>query len=134
MRENLGDNAFTTIKAQESVNVDFDIAELHDLSSGGDFTIVAQGLIPYAKDNSNEISETISFSSNILNINVDGTQAARVRAEIDRAMRTTVNTTCTGTDLTVANSALENCAKLASAAAASTNLTKYDPSVLDLVS
>lgn len=66
-----------SIPAGSSYETTINAASLHDLSAGGSFTFVAEGAIPYALDNSTELSgNAISFKSNILTVDVDGAAAA----------------------------------------------------------
>ena len=107
------------------------MAELHDLSAGGSYSVFSAGAIPYAdSEDSTELSgNAVAFSSNVLNANVDGVQAARVKLALHALEdRTTLGNDCNSTLTAITMTALKNCATLslqASAAAASGNATKY---------
>ncbi|KAI9151255.1 metalloproteinase [Paramyrothecium foliicola] len=115
----LSEENFQIIEAGETVEVEFDVAVDHDLSSGGDFSISSVGAFPYAEVDSTKIAGTASFSSNVLSAHVDGQAAAKVRrdwhAELEK--RSAVQSDCTGTRRTAIVNALSNCRSLATAAA-----------------
>ncbi|KAH8682613.1 neutral protease [Xylariales sp. PMI_506] len=115
---NLDEDAFQTIEAGHSIEAEFDIAELHDLSVGGDFDLISNGVVSYAEHNTTTIAGAVSFASNALTATVDGAQARAVYdAFVEK--RTVVQSDCTGTKRTAQLAALSNCAALAKAAAAS---------------
>ncbi|KAH6625462.1 Deuterolysin metalloprotease family-domain-containing protein [Boeremia exigua] len=120
---------FVALKAGETKEVTVEAASLHSLNDGGDFEVFASGLIPYAEENSTELSGTLPYDSEKLTITVDGAQAAKVNKALDLSKRTSVRSSCTGTKLTAIRTALSNCNKLAtsaaSAATAGTKLTTY---------
>lgn len=124
----LDEDAFQTIRAGEVVEKDFDIAHMHDLSTGGAFDIVASGAMSFAHANSTELEGTVPLSSNTLSIQVDGTEAEAARASfLER--RTAVQSDCTSTKKTTITTAIGNCAswatKARTAATAGTKLTEY---------
>lgn len=92
----LTEEAFQIIGAGESVEVEFDAAELHDLSTAGEIDIVSSGAFSYAEADSTELAGTIPFSSNSVHTAVNGEEAAAVRARF-LAKRTVVQSDCTGT-------------------------------------
>ncbi|KAJ0353565.1 hypothetical protein COL154_001067 [Colletotrichum chrysophilum] len=92
----LTEEAFQVIGAGESVEVEFDAAELHDLSTAGEIDIVSSGAFSYAEADSTELAGTIPFSSNSVHTAVNGEEAAAVRARF-LAKRTVVQSDCTGT-------------------------------------
>lgn len=82
------DEAFETIAAGETVEVSFDAAELHDLTTTGDYDFVASGVLSYANVDSNEVAGVIPYSSNTLTATVDGAQAAESREKfVKRTVR-----------------------------------------------
>ncbi|KXH36692.1 deuterolysin metalloprotease [Colletotrichum simmondsii] len=86
----LTEEAFQIVAAGETVEVEFDAAELHDLSTGGAVEIVTQGSFLYADADSTEIAGAVPFSSNSIKTEVNGEEAASVRtAFIEK--RTAVN-------------------------------------------
>lgn len=120
------------IAAGETVEVEWDIAAVHDLSTGGAFDVVAKGAVAYAEEDSTEIAGTVPFSSNILTTEVDGAAAAKVRREFhDVYKRQIVQSDCTGTKRTATINALSNCRSLAAAASqaaasgAAAKMTEY---------
>ncbi|KAI8251444.1 Neutral protease 2-like protein [Colletotrichum sp. SAR 10_77] len=99
----LTEEAFQVIGAGESVEVEFDAAELHDLSTAGEIDIVSSGAFSYAEADSTELAGTIPFSSNSIHTAVNGEEAAAVRARF-LAKRTVVQSDCTGTRRTATSS------------------------------
>ncbi|KDN63281.1 putative metalloproteinase [Colletotrichum sublineola] len=113
----IAEDAFEIIRAGKSVDVEWDIAEVHDLSAGGKFDVAAKGSFSFANADSNEIAGTASFNSNILSVEVDGAAAAKVRRDFHEDIkRTVVQSDCTGTQRTATTTALSNCRALAAAA------------------
>jgi deuterolysin len=116
-----------TLEAGMTKGVTVETAALHSLNEGGEFSVFAKGLLPYAEANSTELSGHIAYESNKLTISVDGKLAARVaKAAIKRS---TVGGTCSGSKQSSVQTALSNCNKLASAASgaaqAGTKLSTY---------
>ncbi|KAJ0338723.1 hypothetical protein COL922a_005314 [Colletotrichum nupharicola] len=111
----LTEEAFQAIGAGESVEVEFDAAELHDLSTAGEIDIVSSGAFSYAEADSTELAGTIPFSSNSVHTAVNGEEAAAVRARF-LAKRTVVQSDCTGTRRTATVNAISRCRSLAVAA------------------
>ncbi|CAJ2505865.1 Uu.00g132590.m01.CDS01 [Anthostomella pinea] len=112
----LEEESFQSIAAGETVEVNFDAAELHDLSSGGDFDFVANGALSYAQADSTEIAGAVPFSSNTVTAKVDGAQAQTARAAFINK-RTAVSM-CSGTQLTRTTTAVSNCRAFAARASA----------------
>ena len=79
LEDSLLDNAFQPIPAGESVSVNFDLAELYDLSTVGRFNITTDGALSYAEAGSNEITGSAPYLSNTLQANIDNHLAASVR-------------------------------------------------------
>ncbi|POR34938.1 Neutral protease 2 [Tolypocladium paradoxum] len=111
--ENLSDAAFQHIAAGQSVEVKFDIAEVHDLSPGGKYDIHTTGHLPYAKVGETEISGSVSYSSNKLEAVVDGKQAAGLLLGF---MKRANVQDCGDSKLTAIKNAISNCKMLASSA------------------
>ncbi|KAK1987057.1 metallo proteinase [Colletotrichum cereale] len=110
-------DAFQVIPAGNTVDVEWDVAEVHDLSAGGKFDVAAKGSFSFANADSDEIAGTASFNSNVLSVEVDGAAAAKVRRDFhDNIKRTVVQSDCTGTQRTATTTALSNCRALAAAA------------------
>ncbi|KAI0121180.1 deuterolysin metalloprotease [Xylariales sp. AK1849] len=110
------EDAFQTIAAGETVESLFDAGELHDLSAGGDFSLVSSGVLSYAEANSTEIAGAVPFSSNSVSATVNGVEARDVQMAFI-SKRTKVQSDCTGAKLTAQDKAISNCAALAKAAA-----------------
>ena len=119
LRSNLQEDAFTFIGAKQTLDFEFDIARVHNLNDGGEFTVYAAGALPYALGNTTELAtDALSYASNSLTVNVDGVQAASVKLAISESkMRSAVGSDCSGSRRTATTNALSNCAQLASAAA-----------------
>ncbi|KND89976.1 Neutral protease 2 [Tolypocladium ophioglossoides CBS 100239] len=116
--ENLSDAAFQPIAAGQSVEVKFDIAEVHDLSAGGKYILHATGRLPYAKGGETKISGSVSYSSNKLEAMVDGKRAAGLLLSF---MKRANVQDCEGSKLAALKTAIANCKKLASAAQEAAN-------------
>lgn len=113
----LPEESFTIVKSGETIEVDFDAAELHDLSKGGVFDILTSGAFSYADLDSTEIVGTVPFKSNTVSSKVDGHEAGVIHKTFqDKAKRTIVQDDCTGTQRTATVNGINNCASLASAA------------------
>ncbi|KAI1815911.1 neutral protease 2-like protein [Poronia punctata] len=121
---NYEDDVFQVIPAGQTVEVNFDAAELHDLAASGAYDFVANGVLSYAAADSNEIAGTVPYSSNKITAQVDGTEAAKVRASFMNK-RTAVQSDCTGSYATATNNAVSACRSFA-AAASSAALTNTD--------
>ncbi|ETS73211.1 Neutral protease 2 [Pestalotiopsis fici W106-1] len=121
----LDEEAFLTIPAGESIKTLIDVGELHDLSEGGEYNFVANGVLSYADANTTAIAGVVPFSSNSISATVDGAQAAEVQRRFVEK-RTVVQSDCTGAKKTAQTTALSNCASLAklSASAAQSDSAK----------
>ena len=114
---NLPDSAFITVHAGKSVTARADLALNHDLSKGGTYTVAAHGHMRLATSgksgsNSRVSREIVKFDSNVLDIVIDGPEAARRMIK-----RTFVdNGSCPPERAQALNDALSNAAQLASAA------------------
>ena len=119
MRAGLPAEAFTFVRSNQSVQVEFDVAELHDISDGGTYTFRAQGAFPYALNNATDLEDdAIPYRSNAVTVDVDGVEAARVGLAVDKLKaRTALATDCTGEERAATLKGLENCAKIANTAA-----------------
>jgi deuterolysin len=118
---------FVTLPAGETKELTVEAASLHSLNEGGDFDVFANGVIPFAEENSTTLSGSFGYESNKLTITVDGAQAAQVAKAVEK--RTVVGSSCTGSKLSAVRTALSNCQKFATSAAtaakAGTKLTTY---------
>lgn len=123
----MDESAFKVIAPGESLKAKFDIAEAHDVSSGGSFDLLTEGALSYAKADSTELTGTVTFKSNVLSTEIDGSQAAATRhSYLSKVSRTVVQPDCTGTKRQALLNALAICATRATAAAAAaqTNTAK----------
>ncbi|OLN87408.1 Neutral protease 2-like protein 3 [Colletotrichum chlorophyti] len=113
------DASFKTLKAGQTVNIELDFAQMHDLGKNTTFEVFASGGIPYANAGSTKISGVINYSSNTLSVkDVDSAKAAFTRLSFHNEIkRTIVQADCTGKNLTAVMAALINCQKMARAAA-----------------
>ncbi|KAF4970576.1 hypothetical protein FZEAL_10007 [Fusarium zealandicum] len=111
----LDDTAFEQIPAGKAFELEFDIAEFHDLSAGGKFNILTSGALSFAQENSTKLIGSVPFYSNQLEAEVDGPQAFSVRTAFHHK-RTMVQSDCSGDKLAVTQAALSRCAELASQA------------------
>ncbi|KAI0103918.1 metallo proteinase [Nemania sp. FL0031] len=128
----LKDKAFQTIEAKETVEIQWDAAQLHDLSAGGDFNITMEGGLRYAEEGSNEIAGQVIYDSNVIQAQVDGSKAAKVHDafhEAQRAERIVIQSDCSSSQKTVVNAALGVAKTYAqnaqSSASAGTKLQEY---------
>ncbi|RYP76372.1 hypothetical protein DL771_001811 [Monosporascus sp. 5C6A] len=108
---------FQTIAAGETVEVQWDAAEVHDLSGGGAFDFAAAGALKYtyAMDSNDttimEIAGAAVYQSNVVTAHkVDGAAAASVRHAFHRkTKRTTVQADCDSAQRSVLEDALKRC-------------------------
>lgn len=119
---NLPEDAFQILAAGSSTELEWDPAEVHDLSSGGDFHYVVRGSLQTAPLNSTELDGVISYDSNLLYNHVDGKAASKVRRDFHERLqakikRTSLQSDCTGTNGNAQRAALQNCRTLANDAA-----------------
>lgn len=104
----LDDSAFQNIPSGGSYEVSFDIAEFHDLSAGGKFSILSSGALSFAPENSTELIGSVPFYSNQLDAEVDGPQAFSVRTAF-HSKRAQVQSDCNGDRLAQTQAALAQC-------------------------
>lgn len=98
LQSNLAEDAFQTLEPGETVENEWDPAEVHDLSSGGDLEFVVRGSFLTAEAGATEITNEIPFSSTVTS-SVNGTTAAEARRsfiEKIQAKRSVVQDDCTG--------------------------------------
>jgi len=121
-RTGLASESFISIPAGSTYETTINAAAVHDLSSGGTFSVVAQGSVPYAKAGSTELSgSAISYKSNALTIEVDGAAAAAVPRAVNSLSlekRAAVQTSsCPTSQRSATLTALSNCRTLSLSAA-----------------
>lgn len=119
--KNLDTDSFASLPAGQSIEATFDMAEMHDLTQGGDFDVLTQGAIPYAEGNTTDIVGAVPYLSNRLKANVLAAHATKVRRafldKIEEIKKRSTLTDCSGEKQTSTTTAMQNCQKLASAAA-----------------
>ncbi|KAK2601514.1 hypothetical protein N8I77_010961 [Diaporthe amygdali] len=119
---------FQTLAAGETVEAQWDVAEVHDLSAGGDFDIATTGSLKYATANSTEIIGEASIESASIKVTVDGAQASSVH-ENSPLKRTVISSDCSSSQRSTLASALTGCvsyAQAASTAATSGSASKLE--------
>lgn len=128
----LKDNNFQVIDAGETVEVQWDTAQSHDLSAGGNYTINTTGSLRYAELGSNEISGQVIYNANPIHATVDGAKAAQVYStfhQAQKAKRIVIQSDCTSSQKTTVNAALSvaqtRATKASTAAAAGTRVEQY---------
>lgn len=72
----LEEENFQTLLVGETIELEWDVAEDHDLSSGGDFNITSSGIFSYAELDSTTPSGIIHYKSNVLEASINGDEAA----------------------------------------------------------
>ncbi|KAI1736390.1 neutral protease [Xylaria scruposa] len=114
----LKESAFQVIPAGETVETEFDVAQLHDLSAGGAFDFVSEGALQYAKAGSNIISGFVPYSSNLVSASIDGLAASKVFKSFHAKMkRQDIQSDCTGSQQSATADGINACADLAKQAA-----------------
>ena len=103
----MSESSLTTIYSGETIHIKVDVASVNDLTEGGTYSILSHGAIPCAESGSSKISSAISFKSNVLEIDVDGAEAAQIsKAFSGLDKRSAVQSDCTGSDLDATLAAL----------------------------
>jgi deuterolysin len=114
-------DAFTSLAAGQSIELSIDMATVHDLSVGGSFKVSSFGAIPYADVNSTTLvpGRALAYTSNELDITVDGAAAAKVPRAFNHEVKRTElqSSSCSSSQKSSLTSALKYCQQLASAAA-----------------
>ncbi|KAF2206984.1 hypothetical protein CERZMDRAFT_91873 [Cercospora zeae-maydis SCOH1-5] len=119
----LSEDAFLAIAPGQTIESEVEIAELYDVETSDTYTVQAAGLLRYAEAGSTELTnDTLVYSSNKLDLDIDGEAAKRVAyavAPLDTLdKRTQLSTSgCSSSQLSQLRSALSSCQSLASAAA-----------------
>lgn len=107
------DDAIQHIPAGQSIEVSINVAQAHDLSTGGKFNVNAAGSLNVV--GADGITGAVSYKSNTVEVQVDGKEAAVAR-HAAMMERSRVQSDCTGQKLQVTQQALQNCNSLAKAA------------------
>lgn len=103
------ESQFQEIAAGESVEVTFDVAEVFDLSNGGDYDIQSSGNLRYAQGGDISQLSSLSYESNKISASVDGAAAAQSLSSFQSLQkRVTVNGDCTGAQRTAVETSVKN--------------------------
>ncbi|KAJ5223229.1 hypothetical protein N7468_007771 [Penicillium chermesinum] len=113
--QGLGSASVTALGAGETLEDEFDIAETTDLSLGGAVTLRSDGLVPVVSEG--VVTGYLPYSSNDLEIDVDGSKASRVPKALKLLERRTEESCSNPSRKSALETALTNTVKLASAAA-----------------
>ncbi|WPA99715.1 uncharacterized protein RHO25_004334 [Cercospora beticola] len=119
----LSEDAFLAIAPGQTIESEVEIAELYDVEASDTYTVQAAGLLRYAEAGSTVLTDdTLAYSSNTVDLEIDGEAAQRVAYAIaspeSLEKRTVLSTsTCSSTQLSQLRSALSSCQSLANAAA-----------------
>jgi len=116
---NTSSQAFTLLAGGQTIDQDIDIAEFYDLGNHT-YDISTDGFLPYAEENSTQLSGTsLRFRSNELSIVVDGVKAKQTTKAVDKLImkRVTVEDDCSTSQRSALAAANTKCASMALAAA-----------------
>ncbi|KAM4054464.1 deuterolysin metalloprotease (M35) family protein [Hirsutella rhossiliensis] len=108
----LSENHFQYILPGQSVETAFDLADVHNLTSGGKFGVRVDGAFAFAKDNSTKLIGSIPYISNHIVADIDGSRAAS-SSLASLAKRTLVQSDCNGEKYIITRKALTECASMA---------------------
>ncbi|KAJ3498895.1 hypothetical protein NLG97_g756 [Lecanicillium saksenae] len=115
------ESAFLEIPSGSSIEVEFDVAEGFDLSTGGNFDVQSAGVIRYAQGGDISNLASVSYSSNTVATNIDGDAAAQIFTtfkDTQVAKRATISGDCTGSQRQAVETARQNTLNIAKKAAA----------------
>ncbi|KAL3425399.1 Neutral protease 2-like protein [Phlyctema vagabunda] len=120
-RDAIGADKFITLAAGETFETEIDTATVHDFTSTGTYSFVAEGAINFATADKTAVStDAVYFKSNVLTMEVDAEAAKAVEFAISPSKvdkRTVLQSGCSTAQRTATTRALSNCASLARAAA-----------------
>ncbi|KAG6011111.1 hypothetical protein E4U43_008507 [Claviceps pusilla] len=119
--QNLDDAAFEHIPAGDSVEVVFNVGEVHDLSAGGAVNIHSSGVMHFANPDNNELAGSIPYTSNIVRTTIDGPEAASLLKSFHAERRSVVQGDCGGSKYSASETALDDCVKIARLAQSAAN-------------
>ena len=114
---NLPDSAFAVLKSGETANILLDIPTAFNINSRGNFEVFARGNVPIAGQNSNELTDSVSFESEPILVVVDKDDVLTEVEQARRVKRSLVLDTCDGNNYTQSVDALIDCETLATAGA-----------------
>lgn len=118
---NIKEDAFRTIGANESIQAEWDPAEVHDLSAGGRFDYRVSGQFLVAAPNSTVITGSIPFNGT-LSSEVNGTTASGIRQGYQAQIKRSKMGDCNADQIPKLRAAELACNKLALKAAKVTEL------------
>lgn len=119
---NIKEDAFRTIGANESIQAEWDPAEVHDLSAGGRFDYRVSGQFLVAAPNSTVITGSILFNGT-LSSEINGTTASGIHQGYQAQIkRTTMGEFCTPDQTRKLRAAEKACNEMALKAAKATEL------------
>ncbi|KAI9038261.1 neutral protease II [Aspergillus affinis] len=107
--------AITSLAAGDSIEDEFDIASTADLAKGGTITLNSKGFVPIVKNG--KVTGYIPYTSNQLDVDVDGPKASQIKKTIAQNLRRTSLESCSGSQKSALEKALSNAADLATQAA-----------------
>jgi deuterolysin len=115
----LSDTAFTSLAGGKSMEIHVEMASIHDLSSGGAYTVTSSGRIPFAEKGSNSLKGAFSYQSNDVVVHVNGHQASKVPKALraKKHSERSLVSDCGGDQYTTAELAQTDCDWLATEAA-----------------
>ncbi|KAI9373489.1 Deuterolysin metalloprotease family-domain-containing protein [Aspergillus egyptiacus] len=111
----LTEDALTTLAPGAELEDFFDIATTSDLSSGGAIKLRSEGSVPLVTGS--DITGSLPFSSNELEIEVDGAEAAKVHSAMHALHKRTRIASCSGSQGSALQTALRNTVTVANRAA-----------------
>lgn len=117
--KDLIDEDFQDIAAGEAVEVTFDVAEVFDMSMGGNFDIQSIGSIQYARAGNTSDIASLQYASNSIKADVNGFEAASVMhsfMDMHRRKRATIKN-CSGSQLNAVKASVRNTKTIATGAA-----------------
>jgi deuterolysin len=113
----LTDASLTSLKPGKSIHVHLDLATAHDLTTGGAFSALSAGQIPFAEQHSNKLAGAIHYTSNNVTLTIDKHAASKLKAPKDRPRKSkTSQISDCGSNQDATNIALTECNWLATSA------------------
>ena len=114
----LSEKHFVHVPAGESVTSTFELAEIFDLTEGGEYTVSTKGFMSFADSTGKGLKGGAHYESNQLKITVDGAEASKVPKALKALdKRTYVSSGCTGSYGSALLTALDNAVGIAASAA-----------------
>ncbi|KGQ01853.1 hypothetical protein PAAG_11429 [Paracoccidioides lutzii Pb01] len=114
----LSSDVITHLAPGESFEDEFDVAFTSDLSQGGPIVLQTQGYVPTTDTGGKTLSGVVRYKSNKLEIDVDGTTAAKSFAAMNQFAKIAKLSSCEGSQGDDTRRALRDCASLSTLSAA----------------